>query len=206
MFIVLERLLQFYPTLKKMVVCNVWFMATFWDFWGKKVQKPNVGQFLWNNVKNIVKDLQPFYIVFHLADKEGSTMGLFYEFMLKVGNMLLISNMLSIDQFFQISQRWISRWEWFHQPIHVVAHILHPLWYHPLGNIFHELQDGWTSYLNIHCCDPLDENALDDEFLKFLRKEGLLHKKLVICKTPCWPLYLGGKNLEDIFQNFKLWH
>jgi hypothetical protein len=32
MFIVLERLLQFYPTLKKMVVCNVWFMATFWDF------------------------------------------------------------------------------------------------------------------------------------------------------------------------------
>jgi len=43
------------------------------------------------------------------------------------------------------------------------------LWCHPLGNIFPKLQDGWTSYLNIHCHDPLDENALDDEFLKFLR-------------------------------------
>ncbi len=53
-----------------------------------------------------------------------------------------------------------------------MAHILHPLWYHPLGNIFHELQDGWTSYLNIHCHDPLDENALDDELLKFICKEG----------------------------------
>jgi hypothetical protein len=26
--------------------------------------------------------------------------------------------------------------------------------------------------LSIHCCDPLDENALDDELLKFLCKEG----------------------------------
>jgi hypothetical protein len=53
-----------------------------------------------------------------------------------------------------------------------VAHILHPLSHHPLGNIFHELQDGWKSYLNIHCHDPLDENVLDDELLKFLWKEG----------------------------------
>ncbi len=52
-----------------------------------------------------------------------------------------------------------------------MAHILHPLWCHPLGNIFHELQDGWKFYLNIHCCDHLDENALDDGLLKFLWKE-----------------------------------
>jgi hypothetical protein len=48
-----------------------------------------------------------------------------------------------------------------------VAHILHPLLRHPLGNISNELQDGWKSYLNIHYRDPLD-----DELLKFLWKEG----------------------------------
>ncbi len=99
-------------------------------------------------------------------------MGLLYEFMLKVGDMLLITNRLSTYQLFQVGQRWTSRWECFQHPIHLMAHILHPLWYHPLGNISLELQDGWTYYLNIHCCDPLDENALDDELLKFLCKEG----------------------------------
>jgi hypothetical protein len=53
---------------------------------------------VWSNVENIVKDLQPFYIVFHLVDKEGSTMGLLYEFMLKVGDMLLITNILLANQ------------------------------------------------------------------------------------------------------------
>ncbi len=93
----------------------------------------------WNNVKNIVKNLQPFYIVLHLTNMEGSIMGLFYEFMLKVGDMLLIASKLSVNQFFQIGQKWTPQWEWFHHLIHVVAHILHPLWRHPLGNISSEL-------------------------------------------------------------------
>ncbi len=99
-------------------------------------------------------------------------MGLLYEFMLKVGDMLLIINRLSTYQLLQVGQRWTSRWDCFQHLIHPMAHILHPLWHHPLGNISLELQDGWTYYLSIHCCDPLDENALDDELLKFLCKEG----------------------------------
>ncbi len=99
-------------------------------------------------------------------------MGLPYEFMLKVGDTLLIVNRWLTYQLLQVGQRWTSQWEWFHRPIRVVAHILHPSLHHPLGNISHELQDGWKSYLNIHYYDPLDENALDDELLKFLWKEG----------------------------------
>ncbi len=98
-------------------------------------------------------------------------MGLLYEFMLTVGDMFLIANKLSKNQLLQVGQSWTSRWECFHHPIHPVAHILHPLWRHPLGNISLELQDGWTSYLSIHYHEPLGENALDDEFLKFLCKE-----------------------------------
>jgi hypothetical protein len=35
-------------------------------------------------------------------------MGLLYEFMLKVGDMLLITNMLLTNQLFQVGQRWTS--------------------------------------------------------------------------------------------------
>jgi len=63
MFLVLEKLLQFYPTLKKMVVCDLWW--TWQDFGTLKAREFKnlvlVNSF-WNNVKKIVKDLQPFYI------------------------------------------------------------------------------------------------------------------------------------------------
>jgi hypothetical protein len=65
-----------------------------------------------------------------------------------------------------------------------VAHIQHPLWCHPLGNIFHESKDGWKSYLNIHSCDPLDENVLDNGLLKFLWKEGPFARKATNLRDP----------------------
>jgi hypothetical protein len=89
--------------------------------------------------------------------------------MLKIGDML-ITNKLSVEQL-QVIQRWTLCREWFHCPKNIVAHILHPLWHHSLGNISPKLQEGWTSYLNIYCHDPTDENALDDELLNFLWKE-----------------------------------
>jgi hypothetical protein len=114
--------------------------------------------------------------------------------MLKVGDMLLIVNRLLTDQLLQVGQRWTSQWEWFHRPIHVVAHILHPSSHHPLGNISHELQDGWKSYLNIHCYDTLDENALDDELLKFLWKEGPFAREDINLQNPhVDPCILVGK-------------
>jgi hypothetical protein len=173
MFLVLERLLQVYPTLEKMVVCDA--LRAWQDsrtFEARVFKNLMFVDSFWSNAKNIVKDLQPFYIVFCLAHKEGFTMGLLYEFMLKAGDMFLIANMLLVDQLLQVGPRCTSRWEWFHHPIHVVAHILHPLLCHPLGNISHELQDGWKFYLNIHCRNPLDGNDLDDELLKLLWKEG----------------------------------
>jgi hypothetical protein len=99
--------------------------------------------------------------------------------------------MLSTYQLLQVGQRWTSQWEWFHHPIHVVAHILHPLWHHPLGNISLELQDGCTSYSSIHCHDHLDENALDDELLIFLRKEE--------------PFAQEATNLQDPLLAFISW-
>jgi hypothetical protein len=98
-FLVLEKCLQVYPTLEKMVVCDAW--QSWQDsktFKAKEFKNLVLVNSVWSNVENIVKDLQPFYIVFHLVDKKGSTMGLLYEFMLKVGDMLLITNILLANQ------------------------------------------------------------------------------------------------------------
>jgi hypothetical protein len=109
MFIVLEICLQVYPTFGKMVVCDVWQA---WQhsrtFEARKFKNIVLVNSFWNNAVNIAKDLQPFYIVFCLPYQEGSTMGLLYEFMLKVGDMLLITNMLLTNQLFQVGQRWTS--------------------------------------------------------------------------------------------------
>jgi hypothetical protein len=54
-------------------------------------------------------------------------------------------------------------------------HILHSIWHHPFGNIFVKLQDGWTSYLNIHYHDFINESSLDDEF-----------QGRALCMKICW--------------------
>ena len=42
---------------------------------------------------------------------------------------------------------WLSRWDWFHWPIHVVAHILHPLWRDDKQYENEELEEGWNTYI-----------------------------------------------------------
>ncbi len=83
-----------------------------------------------------------------------------------------------------------------------MAHILHPLSCYPLGNISHELQDGWKSFLNIHCYDPLDESALDDELLKILWKEGPFAQEA----TNLLGLVFWWERFGRYVPNFKFWH
>jgi hypothetical protein len=63
-FLVLEILLKVYPTFKKMVICDAWQA---WQDSGtpkaKKFKNLVLVDYFWNNVENIMKDLQPFYIV-----------------------------------------------------------------------------------------------------------------------------------------------
>jgi len=109
MFLVLERRLQVYHTLEKMVICDEWqAWQDFRSLEAREFKNLVLVDSFWNNVENIVKDLQPFYTVFCLMDKEGSTMVLLYEFMLKLGDILLITNKLLVDQLLQVGQRWTS--------------------------------------------------------------------------------------------------
>lgn len=43
-------------------------------------------------------------------------------------------------------QIWESRWDYFHRPIHAVAHMLHPLWRSTRNLDDPELHRGWVEY------------------------------------------------------------
>jgi len=117
-------------------------------------------------------DLQPFDTILHLVYKEGCTIGLLYEFLNKIGEALLNVGNLSAYQLLDVRQQWLHQWEWFYQPIHVVAFILHLLWRKEDGFVTPKLHEGWISYMATIFPTIIDQNAIEDELLQFLRKEG----------------------------------
>lgn len=42
---------------------------------------------------------------------------------------------------------WLRRWDWFHKPIHAVAHLLHPLWRNEEQFEDEELEAGFMNYM-----------------------------------------------------------
>ena len=68
---------------------------------------------------------------------------------------------------------WQDRWDWFHRPIHAVAHILHPLWRHEDQACCEELEDGWTEYVTAWVGGDVDQLAtLEQQRLAFRNKTG----------------------------------
>ncbi len=62
---------------------------------------------------------------------------------------------------------WKTRWNWFHRPIHALAHILHSLWRSDEQAICEELEDGWRDYItrltggDVQMMRILEEERLD---------------------------------------------
>lgn len=47
---------------------------------------------------------------------------------------------LDLDKILHVKDKLASRWSWFQRPLHMVSHILHPLWRFEFGIIFPVLQ------------------------------------------------------------------
>ena len=47
----------------------------------------------------------------------------------------------------EIRTVWNTRWDWFNKPIHVVAHVLHPLWRDEDQYTSDELEEGFMEYM-----------------------------------------------------------
>ncbi|KAH7415739.1 hypothetical protein KP509_14G058700 [Ceratopteris richardii] len=154
MFIVLEHLIRLRPNL----ICTI--SSEEWIRWDKSTTPKFI------DAEALVKTLQRVYIVLRITDMQGSTLGLSYEYMDKIGESLSKNTYLTPEKiylnFFSnkdfllhyefckidiIREVWNARWNWFHKPIHAVAHILHPLWRgpHQLGN--DELDSGFEEYV-----------------------------------------------------------
>ncbi len=108
MFLVVERLVKVHRTLGQMVVSNAWFEWT-----NSGTQEAHdfetyvFSHDFWKNAQTIVTNLQSFYIVLRLVDKEGCTIGLLYEFLNKISETLLNVGNLSTDQFLDVRQQWL---------------------------------------------------------------------------------------------------
>ena len=96
MFIVLERLLRVRPSLIHTIACQEWLAWSDKDTLKAITFRFNVlNESWWQEVEALVKILTPFYIVLHITDMEGSTLGLLYEYMDQIGEALLQNSYLS---------------------------------------------------------------------------------------------------------------
>lgn len=88
-FIVLERLLKVHHTLRQMVVSNLWVQwSGSTESRSRRFETIVLSSTFWDEARSIVVGLQPLHTVLRLTDREGSTMGLLYEFMDRLGEQL----------------------------------------------------------------------------------------------------------------------
>ena len=84
------------------------------------------------------------------------------------------------------------RWSWFKKPIHIVAHILHPLWKPKDQPIVMnaEMTDGWLGYIQkVYSID--DCEILQDQFDMYRNGVGRFSNELskshiAKCKPVSW--------------------
>lgn len=68
----------------------------------------------------------------------------------------------------EIRAVWNTRWDWFHKPIHAVAHVLHPLWRTEDQYSNDELEEGFMNYMRRVTGDDLDMmRRIEDDLLTF---------------------------------------
>ncbi|KAH7302591.1 hypothetical protein KP509_23G078800 [Ceratopteris richardii] len=169
MFIVLERFIRVRPNL----ICTI--SSEEWIRWDKSTtpkfmdfRRNILDEDWWLSAEALVKTLQPIYIVLRITDMQGSTLGLLYEYMDKIGESLNV---------------WNARWNWFHKPIHAVAHILHPLWRgpHQLGN--DELDSGFEEYVERWTDGDIDmQTRIEDEMLVYRNHRGKFGKATALLR------------------------
>ena len=66
---------------------------------------------------------------------------------------------------------WNDRWNWFHRPIHAVAHVLHPLWRSEKQYEDEELEKGFMDYMGKVTDNDVDVmQRIEDDLLSFRNK------------------------------------
>ncbi|KAH7285060.1 hypothetical protein KP509_33G010500 [Ceratopteris richardii] len=185
MCIVMERLLRVRQSLMQTVVSQEWLA---WSGHtcskAESVRITCLSDSFWREVEALVGVMQPLYSMLRIVDMEGSTIGLVYEYMDRVGESLGRCTSISSDRLDEIRSIWRDRWGWFHRPIHGMAHILHPLWRTERQMLDHELDSAWTSYICRLYPDDIDMRlTLEDQLLLFRNYGGSFGKDTAMLRS-----------------------
>lgn len=88
--VVIDRLIRVRPQLRQMCASDQWRASSFAQT-GDGIYFSQVvfGEEFWRGAEGLVTILRPFYICLRLVDSEGSTLGLLYELMDRLGQFLL---------------------------------------------------------------------------------------------------------------------
>lgn len=68
---------------------------------------------------------------------------------------------------------WERRWNWFHRPIHAVAHLLHPMWLSERQSADMELGMDWLRYLDGVARHFIDIDVVETQYIAFKRQVGV---------------------------------
>lgn len=102
MFIVVDRLVRVRKGLLRTVVSREWFDMEEWQKGDPLYVNFNAivmgDEGFWTKSETLVKVLQPFYSVLRITDMEGSTLGLLYEYMDKIGECITKATGLSATE------------------------------------------------------------------------------------------------------------
>ncbi|MCO5569598.1 hypothetical protein L7F22_023314 [Adiantum nelumboides] len=73
----------------------------------------------------------------------------------------------------EIKAIWQKRWDWFHRPLHAVAHVLHPLWRSEDQPECEELEEGFQTYVERWCGGDVEMlRRIEDDLLAFRNNTG----------------------------------
>ena len=166
-FIVLSNLLddRVKSGLRRMVVSEQWCQ---WKGSRMQAREEIVSIILdatfWANVKKIGNVCKPILEVLRLADREGATMGLFYQ----------IKKSKDVDQIMvdEIVGMCIYRMTMLHSPLHAVGFLLHPIWREKIQEIDDPVHTSWMETIMRYATDDVGlQGALFDEFYAYRTQE-----------------------------------
>ncbi|MCO5596727.1 hypothetical protein L7F22_050795 [Adiantum nelumboides] len=165
-----NRLVKCKDDLRRMVVDERWLN------WPDSTSIPAVylhdevicNNAFWREIDGLQAALQPIVCVLCLCDSEGSTLGLLYEFMIRLRRAIQECTTLSSDRVDAMLEIFDARWNWFRRSIHCVAHMLHPAWRSDAQRSDRVLLTGWNTYVErIYRDNGRMQNQLEEDLLEY---------------------------------------
>ena len=179
-FIMLQRLIKVHQSLREMVV------SMDWQRWkgshvgdGIRVEDIIIGsssEDFWRRVEDIVTLITPIVSTLRMFDSDCPCLGDVFESMDQMREKLRDimedeNSRIDRDTRNEVWDLSLTRWKMLHSPLHSIAFLLNPKWFHKKPSSDVEVMQNWNTFIS-RCYDRDDRTALRLELGKFLRSEG----------------------------------